>query len=206
MESRQFRELDRIDGEPMEFDWNLVPGFTTSGILAEINKMMTEINLSTSKEGSSSCQCITTLNGEKKGNREKLYCEFLYCCRSCSKTRARTFVVPWPGSEKKCHGTHVYKPNGEWDEVAEIVMKNFSESGHPDFRGSSAFDRGDLKSKGKGRSTVHSNSSDGTIEVILRTTISVNQLSIYGAIADVCGELAWEVFRNSEGHGETRSA
>ena len=75
-------------------------------------------------------------------------------------------------------------------------MINFSESGHPVLRGSSAFERGDLKSKGKGRSTVHSNGSDETIEVILRTTISVNQLGIYGAVADMCGELAWEVFRN----------
>ena len=51
-----------------------------------------------------------------------------------------------PGSEKKWCGTHVHKPNGEWDEVAEIMMINLSESGHPVFRGSSAFE-----SKGTGK-------------------------------------------------------
>ena len=35
--------------------------------------------------------------------------------------------------------------------------------------------------------------------MILRTVIAVNQLSIYGAVADVCGELAWELSRHSKG-------
>ena len=34
-------------------------------------------------------------------------------------------------------------------------MLNYGESGHPVFRGSTAFERADLKSKGKGRSTFH---------------------------------------------------
>ena len=39
----QCRELDRIDAEPMEFEWKVLPGFTTLQILAEIQNMMTEI-------------------------------------------------------------------------------------------------------------------------------------------------------------------
>ena len=38
--------------------------------------------------------------------------------------------------------------------------------------------------------TIHFNGSDEKIELILRTIISVNQLSIYGAVADLCKELA----------------
>ena len=34
--------LDRIDGEPMEFEWTNFQGFTTLGILDEIQKIMTE--------------------------------------------------------------------------------------------------------------------------------------------------------------------
>ena len=41
--SSQCRELDRIDGEPMEFEWTIFPGFTTLQILAEIQNMMTEL-------------------------------------------------------------------------------------------------------------------------------------------------------------------
>ena len=42
MNSTQCRELDRSNGEPMEFEWKHVPGFTTLQILAEIQNMMTE--------------------------------------------------------------------------------------------------------------------------------------------------------------------
>ena len=93
------------------------------------------------------------------------------------------------GCEKKWHGTHVSKPNGEWNRVAEIMMLNFAESGHPVFRATSASGRGDLKSEGGGKKTMHFNGSDETIELILRTIISVDQLSIYGAVADLCKEL-----------------
>ena len=42
LETRYLKDLDRIDGEPMEFEWTNFPGFTTLGILAEIQKMMVE--------------------------------------------------------------------------------------------------------------------------------------------------------------------
>ena len=40
--SSKCTELDRIDGEPMEFEWKIFPGFTTLQILAKIQNMMTE--------------------------------------------------------------------------------------------------------------------------------------------------------------------
>ena len=43
MESGQFGELGRIDVEPMEFEWKIFRGFTTLGILTEIQNLMTEI-------------------------------------------------------------------------------------------------------------------------------------------------------------------
>ena len=46
-----------------------------------------------------------------------------------------------PGSEKQWYGTHMYKPNGKSDLVAEDMMLKFSESRHPVFRASSALER-----------------------------------------------------------------
>ena len=43
MKSSQCRELDRVHGEPMEFEWKNFPGFSTLKILAEIQNIMTEI-------------------------------------------------------------------------------------------------------------------------------------------------------------------
>ena len=42
LETRYLKDLDRIDGEQMEFECNIFPGFTTLQILDEIQKMMTE--------------------------------------------------------------------------------------------------------------------------------------------------------------------
>ena len=48
--------------------------------------------------------------------------------------------------------------------------------------------RGELKSKGGGKKTIHNNGSEET-ELILRTVISANQHSIFGAVADWFNEL-----------------
>ena len=60
-----------------------------------------------------------------------------------------------PGSNRKCCGTHTYKPNGKWGRVAEDMMIIFSESGHPIFSGSSALEQGALRSKRKGNLSIH---------------------------------------------------
>ena len=96
-----------------------------------------------------------------------------------------------PGSEKKWSGTYSDKPDGDWNKTARKML-NFAESGHPFFRATSALERGELRSKEKGKKSIHRNGSDETIELILRTIISVNQLSIYGAVADSCTELSKE--------------
>ena len=93
------------------------------------------------------------------------------------------------GCEKKRYGTHASKPNGEWNRVAENMMINFAESGHPQFQATSLLERGELKSKGGGKKTIHCKRSEETVELILRTVISVNQRSIHGAVADLCNEL-----------------
>ena len=48
--------------------------------------------------------------------------------------------------------------------------------------------RGTLKSNGGGKLSIHFCADGETIETFLRTIISVNQLSIYGAVSDVCEE------------------
>ena len=93
-----------------------------------------------------------------------------------------------PGSETKWYSTYIDRPRGEWDRVAELMMIKFGESGHPVFRAMSPLSRGTLKSKGGGNSSIHFCADGDTIETVFRTIISVNQLSIYGAVSDVCEE------------------
>ena len=127
----------------------------------------------------------------EKGNTEK-------CVQNCITVAnyARKFLPGhWsflgPGSEKKWYGTYSEKWNGEWDKTAEVMMLRLhSESRHPIFRATSDLGRGELRSKEKGKKSFHCNGSEETIDLILRTIISVNQLSIYGAVSDLCKELS----------------
>ena len=79
-------------------------------------------------------------------------------------------------------------PQGEWDKIAEKMMLPFAESGHPVFRATSPLSRGVLKSKGGGKLSIHNCADFATIETLFRTIISVNQLSLYGAVAEMCEE------------------
>ena len=93
-----------------------------------------------------------------------------------------------PSSEKKWYSISEDSPQGEWDTMAEKMMLEFAESGHPIFRATSPLSRGRLKSKGHGKLSIHYCADQATIETIFRIIISVNQLSLYGAVADLCEE------------------
>ena len=57
------------------------------------------------------------------------------------------------------------------------------------FRCTSPLERGQLRSKGGGKTTIHFNGSTQNIELLLQMVIPVNQLSLHGAAADMIAEL-----------------
>ena len=67
-------------------------------------------------------------------------------------------------------------------------MLEFAESGHPIFRATSPLSRGRLKSKGHGTLSIHHCADLETIETVFRMIFSVNQLSLCGAVAEMCEE------------------
>ena len=92
-----------------------------------------------------------------------------------------------PGSEKMWYSAE-NSPQGAWDNIAEEILLEFAESGHPTFRATTPLSRGQLKSKGHGKLSIHFAADELTIETIFRINISVNQLSFYGAVAAICEE------------------
>ena len=105
--------------------------------------------------GSSPCQCTTTLNGEQKETKNvKTNHKTVASYGKFSRGRW-TFLGP--GAQKEWYGTYTDKPDGSWDQTAQNMMANFSGSGHPIFRASSAFERGELRSKGGGKKSKHFN-------------------------------------------------
>ena len=75
-----------------------------------------------------------------------------------------------------------------WDNIAEKMLLEFAESGYPNFRATTPLSRGQLKSKGHGKLSIHYAADQETIDTIFRTIISANQLSLYGAVANICEE------------------
>ena len=79
-------------------------------------------------------------------------------------------------------------PQGIWDNLAEKMLLEFAESGCPIFRATTPLSRGQLKSKGHGKLSIHYAATQATIETVFRIIVSENQLSLYGAVAEMCEE------------------
>ena len=158
-ETRFYKELDPFDGEPMEFEWANLTGFTALGILEEIQKMMTEskCELEHFQGRIIFMSMYNDIDWRKRGNRENCIANTYRVTEYVPRFTRGHWSFLGPG-----------KLDGEWDKTAEDMMLNFAESGHPFFHASSALERGQLKGKGKGVKSIHFNGSDDTIELILR--------------------------------------
>ena len=102
-----------------------------------------------------------------------------------------------PGSEKKWYSIKEDSPQGIWDNIAEKMLVEFAESGCPIFRATTPLSRGQLKSKSHGKLSIHFAAAQETIETIFRIIVSANQLSLYGAVAEMCEE--YESFHDRSG-------
>ena len=104
-----------------------------------------------------------------------------------------------PGSEKKWYSFED-SPQGAWDNIAEQMLLEFAESGHPIFRATTPFTRGALKSKRAMENCLYT--SPQMIQQLtqfMALIFSVNQLSVYGAVAALCEEFE----DHQDGSGET---
>ena len=41
--SQSYRNFDRIDGEPTEFEWNIFPEFTTLQVCGKVNDLLSDL-------------------------------------------------------------------------------------------------------------------------------------------------------------------
>ena len=125
----------------------------------------------------------------EKGNTER--CE--YNSQTAANYARRFPRGRWSfmglGTEKKWCETYSDKPDGSWDRTAEMMYNLHERSGHPFFRPSSAFEKGELRSKVHGKKSIHFNGSEENIQLLLRMIISPNQLSVYGSVAQSCNEV-----------------
>ena len=172
--------MDGIDGEPLEFEWKIFTGHTPWQILREIEEFLKPCN---------------DINWRNKDNERTCSANALIVCLHAKRFAPGHGSFLGIGSETKWYSTNNEKSEGQWDKVAEIMMNRFQESRHPIFRATCAVDRRQLKSKGGGgQLSIHFCADEPSIETIFRTIVSANQLSINGAVADLCEEFGDSLF------------
>ena len=153
---RSCRDYDGINGESTEFEWNIFPGFTTLQLCGKINDLLSDLG-QTPETFTGRILFMSMFNDiscDRKGNKDE-------CLANAGvvKVLARRFGVgQWsfigPGSEKKWYSAE-NSPQGAWDNIAEEMLLEFAESGHPTFRATTPLSRGILKSKGRGKLSIH---------------------------------------------------
>ena len=148
-ENNHFKDMNRIDGMPTVFEWKIFSGITTSGLLEKIQCLMRDLQCEPEnfKDRIIFMSMYNDTTWREKGNTER--CE--YNSQTVAEYARKFPRGHWSflglGSDKKWYGTCTDKSDGSWDRMAEEMMLNFSDSGHPIFRASSAFETGELQSK-----------------------------------------------------------
>ena len=164
--SPEYRTLDRIDGEPMEFKWNIFPGFTTLQLCHKVQELL--LRLSVQPENFTGRIFFMSMfndiwlgsNGNEKECESNAQLVSLYAKRFGAGQWS--FLFLGLGSERKWYSICEDSPQGEWDKNAEKMMLTHAESTHPVFRSTSPLSRGVLKSRGGEKLCADS----GTIETV----------------------------------------
>ena len=125
---------------------------------------------------------------DEKGNEEECVANAKVVSLYATRFGAGQRPFIGTGSEKKWYSMEENSPQGIWDHIADKMLLEFAESGYPIFRATTTLSRGKLKSKGHGKLSIHFATTQETIETVFRIIVSANQLSLYGAVANMCEE------------------
>ena len=188
--SQSFRNFDGINGEPTEFEWNILPGFNTLQLCGKVKDLLSRLG-ETPENFTGRILFMSMFDDISCGTRDNEQ-ECLAHARVVSLYARRFGTGQWsfigPGSEKKWYSIKEDSPQGIWDNIAEKMLIEFAESGCPIFRATTPVSRGQLRSKGHGKLSIHFAATQETIETIFRIIVSANQLSLCGAVAEMCEE------------------
>ena len=137
--SPEYRDFDRIDGEPMEFEWNIFPGFNTLQLSQEVKSLLLRLG-ETPETFTGRIIFMSMFNDISCGSKDnENECESN--AQLVSQHAKRCGTGQWSflglGSEKKWYSISADSPQGEWDRIAEKMMLEFGESGHLVFRATS---------------------------------------------------------------------
>ena len=168
----------------------IFPGFNTLQLSDEVKSLLLKLG-ETPENFTRRIMFMSMFNDISCGSRdneEEMHVECQTRFFVCKEIWKGQWSFIDPGSEKKWYCVSEDSPQGDWDNMAERMLLEFAESGCPIFRATTPLSRGRLKSKGHGKLSIHYAADLETIETIFRIIVSANQLSLYGAVAEMCEE------------------
>ena len=122
--SQEYRTLDGIDGEPMEFEWNIFPGFTTLQLSHKVQELLSRLS-GTPEKFTGRIIFMSMFNDISWGSRDNEK-ECKSNAQLVSLFAKRFGAGQWsflgPGSEKKWYSISEDSPQDEWDKIAEKMM------------------------------------------------------------------------------------
>ena len=115
--SQNYRNFDRIDGEPMDFEWNIVPGFNTLQLSDEVKSLLLKLG-ETPENFTGRIIFISMFNNISCGSRVNER-ECMSNANLVSLYAKRFGIGQWsflgPGPEKKWYSISEDSPQREWD-------------------------------------------------------------------------------------------
>ena len=155
--SQSYRNFDGINGEPTEFEWNIFPGFDTLQLCDKVKELLSILG-ETPANYTGRILFMSMFNDISCGTKDNEQ-ECLAHARVVSLYARKFGTGHWsfigPGSEKKWHSIKEDSPQGIWDKIGEKMFVEFAESGCPIFRATTPLSRGQLRSKGHGKLSIH---------------------------------------------------
>ena len=168
--SQSYRDFDGISGEPTEFEWNIIPGFDTLQLCDKVKSLLSRLGV-TPENFTGRILIMSMFNDTSCGTKDNEK-ECLANARLVSLYARKVGKGQWSfiglGSEKKWYSMREDSPQGIWDNLAERMLIEFAESGCTIFRATTLLYRGQLKSKGHGKLSIHFAAVQETIDTIFR--------------------------------------
>ena len=101
--SPEYRALDRIDGEPMEFEWNIFPGFTTLQLSHKVQELLLRLSVTPEKFTGRIIfmSMFNDISWGSKRQQERMRVKCSTRFSLCKEIRSRTMVIPWAWIREK---------------------------------------------------------------------------------------------------------
>ena len=149
------REVEKKNGEPIEFEWNIFPGHN-----ADTTPENDNIQPENFKDGIIFMSLYNGIGQVEKAMKKAvnaILCLLPNMRESFPKDIGRSSDLDQKNNGMLRSPTN---PDGSWNRAAEQMMTVFAESGHLVFRGTRT-------SKGGGKTSIHHNTEPATAELLL---------------------------------------